>query len=59
MDGTPSQSAPPFWGIFHSLYVSLMSWESQKFPLRSISLSFFANLIDMISTGMGQGTLPT
>jgi hypothetical protein len=41
MIGTPAQSAPPFWGIFRSLYVSLMSRESQKFPLRSISLVIF------------------
>jgi hypothetical protein len=35
-----------------------MSWESQKFPFRSISLSFFANLIDMISTGWKRGEEP-
>lgn len=36
-----------------------MSWESRKFPFRSISLSFFANLIDIISTGWKWGKAPS
>ena len=32
MVGTPAQSAPPFWDMFHGLYVSLMSQEGKKVP---------------------------
>jgi hypothetical protein len=58
MDGTPAQSAPPFWGIFHSLYVSLMSLESKKFPRRSISLVLFeSHQHDLHQLELGQGPL--
>src|SRR5215469_8133982 len=56
MVGAPAQSVQSFCGAFHSVHASLMSQESEKFPLYSIFVKSHRH--DLQRSGPGKEALP-